>query len=142
VYRTWNFSEIFPDHVEVRRYFAHIEKVLGSKKDIQFNTRVIESSYDKDTARWTVKTDAGHTATCKYLILATGLLHRKFVPDFQRLKDYEGKVHHSGFWPENVKVKGKKVALVGAGATAVQIVLKKSSSRCSGRIPGSTRLDA
>ena len=121
VWRTWNFAERFPDHVELRRYFAHIEETLGLKRDVQFNARVKDSSYNSETARWTVKTDAGHTATCKYLILATGLLHRKFIPDFAGLNDYEGEVHHSGFWPENVSVKGKKVALIGAGATAVQI---------------------
>lgn len=121
VWRKWNFTERFPGHVELRRYFAHVEQTLGLKKDVHFNARVINASYNNDTARWTLKTNAGHTATCKYLILATGLLHRRFIPDFPGLDTYQGEVIHSGFWPEKASMKGKKVALIGAGATAVQI---------------------
>ncbi|GAB7355513.1 hypothetical protein MBLNU459_g6000t1 [Dothideomycetes sp. NU459] len=121
VYQTWNFATRFPDHVELRRYFAHIDKTLDLRKDVEFNARVIDASYDVEKARWTVKTSAGHTATCKYLILATGLLHRRFIPDFPGLKNYKGEVHHSGFWPDDLDVTGKNVALIGAGATAVQI---------------------
>lgn len=121
VWRSWNFSVRFPDHVELRKYFAHIDKTLGLKKDVEFNARVIDASYDSVKARWTIKTNVGHTATCKYVIMATGLLHRRFIPDFPGLADYKGEVHHSGFWPDNLDVKGKKVALIGAGATAVQI---------------------
>ena len=121
VWRTWNFKQRFPGHVELRAYFAHADKVLGLSKDIEFNARVNSVTFDNDTARWTVKTDKGHIATCKYIILATGLLHRRFIPDFPGLASFKGEVHHSGFWPEHLSVKGKKVALIGAGATAVQI---------------------
>lgn len=82
---------------------------------------MIDSSYDAEKGRWTVKTNTGHTATCKYLILATGALARRYTPDFPGLEDYKGEVHHSGFWPDGLDVVGKKVALIGAGATAVQI---------------------
>ena len=121
VYNTWNFSKRFPDHVELRRYMAHIDKVLDLKKDIQFNARVNSATFDTEKARWTVTTEAGHTATCKYLMLCCGVLHRRYIPDFVGLSDYKGEIHHSGFWPEGLDVKGKKVALIGAGATAVQI---------------------
>jgi cation diffusion facilitator CzcD-associated flavoprotein CzcO len=121
VWRTWNFKQRFPDHIELREYVACIDKTLGLRKDVEFNSRVNSVTYDNDTARWTVKTDKGHIATCKYVILATGLLHRRFIPDFPGLDSFTGKVHHSGFWPDNLSVKGKKVGLIGAGATAVQI---------------------
>jgi cation diffusion facilitator CzcD-associated flavoprotein CzcO len=121
VWQTWNFKQRFPDHVELREYCAHIDEVLGLRKDVEFDSRVNSVTYDNHTARWTVKTDKGHIATCKYVILATGLLHRRFIPDFPGLDSFEGEVHHSGFWPDNLSVKGKKVGLIGAGATAVQI---------------------
>jgi cation diffusion facilitator CzcD-associated flavoprotein CzcO len=56
------------------------------------------------------------------LVLCTGLLHRRHVPDFPGLAKYKGVIHHTGFWPENLSVKGKKVGVIGAGATAVQVV--------------------
>ena len=59
---------------------------------------------------------------CKYLVMCTGLLHRRHYPDFPGLEDYRGVIHHTGFWPEDMSTKGKKVAVVGAGATAVQVV--------------------
>ncbi|KIV99317.1 hypothetical protein, variant [Verruconis gallopava] len=121
VYDTWTWSSRFPDHKELRQHFAHIDKVLDLKKDIQFNARVNSATWDQTEGKWTVKTEAGHIAKCKYLYLATGLLHRRHYPDFPGLKDFEGIVHHSGFWPEDLSVRGKRVALIGAGATAVQI---------------------
>ena len=59
---------------------------------------------------------------CKYLIMCTGLLHRRHYPDFPGLETYKGVIHHTGFWPENTSTKGKKVGIVGVGATAVQVV--------------------
>ncbi|KJX92210.1 cyclopentanone 1,2-monooxygenase like protein [Zymoseptoria brevis] len=121
VVKTWNFSERFPDHRELRRYMAHIDKTLDLRKDTYFNARVNDCSWDEKSKRWTVKTLQGHTAKAKYLVLATGLLHQTYTPDFPGLKDYKGEVYHSGAWPENWSAKGKKVGLIGAGATAVQI---------------------
>ncbi|KAJ9494848.1 hypothetical protein H2202_009750 [Exophiala xenobiotica] len=119
VYRGWEFAERFPGHEEIRSYFAHVDKVLGLRKDVQFNAHVIDAQWHDGT--WTVKTDQGHVAQAKYLILCSGLLHRRHVPDFPGLSSFRGKIHHTGFYPEDLSAKGKKVALIGAGATAVQV---------------------
>lgn len=100
---------------------AHIDKTLDLRKDTYFNARVNHASWDESTGKWTIKTQQGHVATGKYLILCTGLLHRTYTPDFPGLSDYKGEIYHSGAWPENWSAKGKKVGLIGAGATAVQI---------------------
>lgn len=121
VYRKWNFSQRFPDHRELRRYMAHIDSVLNLRKDTTFHARVIDASWDADRSSWNVKTQQGHTASCRYLMLATGLLHRTYTPDFPGLKDYKGELYHSGAWPSDFSAKGKKIAIIGAGATAVQI---------------------
>lgn len=126
VWRHWNFSERFPDHTELRNYMAHIDKVLHLRKDTYFNSQVVSAQYDKDQARWTIRTVGGHVATGKYIILATGLLHKSHVPDFPGLSNYQGEVYHSGSWPEGLDVKGKKVAVIGTGATSVQIVQELS----------------
>ncbi|KAG2420627.1 hypothetical protein HFD88_000240 [Aspergillus terreus] len=122
VYQDFYFSERFPGHAEIRRYFAHADKMLDLKKDIAFNARVTSATWDDAAARWTVHTDAGHVAVAKYLCLFTGLLHRPYTPDLPGLADYQGVVHHSAAWPADLDVSGKKVAVVGAGATSVQIV--------------------
>jgi cation diffusion facilitator CzcD-associated flavoprotein CzcO len=122
VWRTWNFSCRFPDHKELRKYVDHVDKTLNLRKDVIFDARVVDAQYNVEQGRWTVKTVAGHVATSKYLILASGLLHRRHYPEFPGLKDFKGAVHHSGFWPEDMSVKGRRVAVIGAGATSVQIV--------------------
>jgi len=119
-YRDWQFTERFPGHKELRAYCAHLDKVLDLRKDVQFNAHVVDARWDDGT--WTLKTDQGHIAKSKYLILCTGLLHRRHIPDFPGLSTYQGVIHHTGFWPEDMSVEGKKVAVIGTGATAVQVV--------------------
>lgn len=126
VYNTWNFSCRFPDHVELRKYCQHIDKTLNLSNNFKFNSKVVSCEFNIAQSKWTIKTDTGHVAVCKYLILATGLLHKRHSPDWSGLKDYKGTLHHSSFWPEDVNVAGKKVAVIGAGATSVQIVQEVS----------------
>jgi cation diffusion facilitator CzcD-associated flavoprotein CzcO len=121
VYESWSFSERFPGHEELRRYMAHVEKILDLHRDTVFNALVNDCSWDEKASRWTVRTQQGHVATGKYLLLCTGLLHRLHYPDFPGLDKFRGEIHHSGVWREDINTKGRKVALVGAGATAVQI---------------------
>lgn len=121
VYSTWTFSERFPGHRELRQYFAHADKILNLSKDTYFKHRVEECTWDEEAAEWTVQTNQGRVAKTRFLLLCSGLLHQKHLPDFPGLKDYKGEVYHSSFYPEDLDLKGKRVALVGMGATAVQI---------------------
>lgn len=121
VYMTWTFSKRFPDHRELRQYFAHVDKVLHLSKDTYFRHRVEGCTWDEEAAEWTVQTNQGRVAKTKFLLLCSGLLHQKHLPDFPGLKDYQGQVYHSSFYPEDLDLTGKRVALVGMGATGVQI---------------------
>lgn len=130
-YTSWTFKERYPDHRELRAYFNHLDSVLDLKKDTHFNARVVDCSWDDEAGEWTVQTEQGQVAKTRFLLLCSGLLHHKHVPDFPGLKDYKGQVFHSSFYPEGLDVKGKKVALVGTGATGVQITqeLAKEAER-------------
>ncbi|EXJ86201.1 hypothetical protein A1O1_06571 [Capronia coronata CBS 617.96] len=118
-YRDWDFSERFPDHNEIRAYFAHLDKVLGLRKDVRFNSHVTSAQWSSDG--WTVETRDGQVAKAKYMILCTGSLHRRYVPGFPGLDTFKGVVHHTGAWPRDVSVQGKRVGIIGAGATGVQV---------------------
>jgi len=100
---------------------VHIDEVLDLRNDTTFDAQVIDVRWDQDAGRWTAKTAGGHTAVCKYIMMATGLLHRKYTPDLPGLSNYKGQLVHSGAYPEDLDCTGKTVGLVGAGATAVQI---------------------
>lgn len=122
VYKTWNFSRRFPDHSELREYFAHVDKVLGLRKDVSFNAKVNSCTWSEKSSRWTITTDSGMIAKAQYLIMATGLLHKPYIPTWKGQETYKGAVYHSCDWPEDLDLSGMKVAVIGAGATAVQIV--------------------
>jgi cation diffusion facilitator CzcD-associated flavoprotein CzcO len=101
---------------------AHIDKTLNLRKDVSFDSKVNDCTWDKEAAKWTVKTQNGHIARAKWIILATGLLHRTHMPSWPGMEKYKGVIRHSGDWPEETSVRGKRVAVIGAGATSVQIV--------------------
>lgn len=120
VWRKWNWSERFPGREELVAYFKHVDETLDLSKDVTYNASVCEAKYDESTARWTVRTEQGHIATCKFLIPATGSNYRPYYPDFKDLHSYRGHLIHSTRYPHNAKMKGKRVAIIGSGATAVQ----------------------
>lgn len=120
VWRNWNWSERFPGGEELRAYFQHVDQVLNLSKDVTFSANVVDVKYDEYTAQWIVKTDQDHTATAKYLICATGSSFKPHYPDFKNLGHYKGKLIHSTRWPEASNTSGKRVAIVGSGATAIQ----------------------
>lgn len=121
VYKTWSFSERFPGQPELLNYIAHIDKTLDLRRDTYFNALVNDARRDESKNVWRIKTQQGHVAEGKYILLCTGILHRTYTPDFPGLSDYKGEVYHSGAWPEDFNPRGKKIGLIGAGATAVQI---------------------
>ncbi|KAL4861008.1 hypothetical protein BDV12DRAFT_208596 [Aspergillus spectabilis] len=126
VWKDFYFTERFPSHDEIRLYFHHVDKVLDLKKDMQFNARVNSATWDASKRLWTVTTEAGHVGVAKYLCLFTGLLHRQYLPDFPGFDKFKGQVYHSAAWPGDVDVTGKKVAVIGAGATGIQLVQELS----------------
>ncbi|KIV79921.1 hypothetical protein PV11_07460 [Exophiala sideris] len=122
VYRDWTWSSHYPDHAELREYFEHIENVLHVKKDCVFNAKVVAADWDDTTCLWTIKTETGQTFATKFWTACTGFAAKRYFPDWEGLDDYKGVIHHSSFWPkEGVDVKGKRVAVIGTGATGVQI---------------------
>lgn len=122
VWKTWRFTQRFPHQHELRDYFQHVDKVCQLRKDTYFNTRVVVATWDEETGRWTVHTDSGRVARPKYLVVASGSLDKPYIPDFPGLADFKGEIYHSRSWPKDVNLKGKRVAVVGAGATGIQVV--------------------
>jgi len=125
VHKEWDFNYSFPAQQELSDYFHHVDKALDLRKDVFFNEEVTSVRYNSTEGRWTVKT-AQHTASCKYLALAAGALHRKYRPNFPGLDDFKGDVYHTASWPDNLDLRGKRVAVIGAGATGVQVVQELS----------------
>ena len=123
VWRTWNWSEEYASQKEMNAYFQHVDKVMSVSKDCIFNARVKGAEFDVDTARWTLQTEHGPTVVAKYIIPATGLSSKQHVPEWKGIESFQGSIYYPSSWPsEGVDVKGKRVAIIGTGATGVQII--------------------
>ncbi len=119
----WDWPERFPRQDHVLEYLRHVADRFDMRKHIQFQTRVTSAVYDETANTWTVGTDHGQTVTCRYFITAAGILSVAYQPPFKGLDSFAGKWYQTSSWPkEPVDFTGKRVAVVGTGATAVQVI--------------------
>jgi len=119
----WEWSERYPEQPEILRYLEHVAQRHDLKRDMQFNTRVTGAEFDETNTVWTVHTDKGDTVTARFLIAAVGSLSTTNLPRFKGLETFKGRWYHTSRFPKGgVDFTGKRVAVVGTGATAVQAI--------------------
>ncbi len=119
----WSWKERFPQQPEVEEYLIRITDHLNLRKQIQFSTRISAAHHDEADNVWKVTTTEGADYTCSFLITATGPLATPLKPPFPGLDTYKGEWYQTGLWPKReVDFVGKRVAVIGAGATAVQVI--------------------
>ncbi|RDW65757.1 flavin-containing monooxygenase [Aspergillus mulundensis] len=122
VYETWNWKSNYPTYQELREYFDHVDKVIGVKKDCAFNTVVVGAEFDVKAGKWSVRTADGRVAKARFLVLGTGFAAKRWIPPWPGLSKYRGVIHHSSFWPDaEIPVRSKRCAVIGTGASGVQI---------------------
>ncbi len=119
----WDWKEMYSGQPENERYLNYVADKFDLKRDIQFNARVSSAIYDEGENRWLVETEDGRRAKGQFLVTAVGLLSAHYIPDFEGLDSYKGTWCHTGRWPkEGMDLAGKRVGVVGTGATAVQLI--------------------
>jgi cyclohexanone monooxygenase len=122
LWRDWSFSELYPSWQEIRAYFHYVDEKLGLSRDIRFNRRVNEAEFDPARNLWTVRSSDGSVTRARYLVLCTGLGSKPYIPDLPGLSDFAGERHHTALWPQQgVDLAGKRVGVIGTGASGVQI---------------------
>jgi cation diffusion facilitator CzcD-associated flavoprotein CzcO len=120
---TWQWSERYPGHEEIRRYLNHVADRFDLRRDIELGTRVTSATYDAKANRWQVTTSAGEQLSAKFLITAVGCLSTANVPKIPGLDTFNGRWVHTGQWPhEGVDFSGKRVGQIGTGSTGIQAV--------------------
>ncbi|TCK21754.1 flavin-containing monooxygenase [Pseudonocardia endophytica] len=117
-----HWSTHFGRRDEVEQYLRDVADDHDLRRVIRFGTEVTGATYDEDAATWTVHTGAGGSLTARVLITATGALNRPRVPAIPGLDTFGGPVFHTAEWPDGLDLSGKRVAVVGAGASAMQVV--------------------
>ena len=122
-WRDWTWSERFPGRDEILAYFAHVDSVLDLSRDVDLDTRVVSAEFDPVSARWQLCTSADVDYDGRYLLMCTGFGSKPYVPDLPGLSDFGGICHHTARWPEHgVDVAGRRVGVLGTGASAVQVI--------------------
>ncbi|KAF7191091.1 Cyclopentanone 1,2-monooxygenase [Pseudocercospora fuligena] len=122
VFNTFEWKEQYPGSAELQRYFEHTDKVLNISKDTLFHTRVKAATWNDDSHRWHIECDNGTEITSKFMHCCLGFAAKRHFPDWPGFDDFQGYVCHSSFWPkEGIDMRGKRVGVVGNGATGIQI---------------------
>jgi cyclohexanone monooxygenase len=118
----WDWLERYPSQPEVLAYLRHVADRFDLRRDIRFGTHVRSSAYDESSNRWVVETDTGDRLRCRFLIFATGPLSKPIAPPFDGLDAFGGEWYLTARWPDQpVSFAGKRVAVIGTGATGIQV---------------------
>jgi cation diffusion facilitator CzcD-associated flavoprotein CzcO len=122
VYKTWTWSEKYPGEKELKRYFQHVDKVLDISKDVLYEHRVVAAGFDPQENKWHLECENGTRVTARFFLGCLGFAAKRYFPEWEGLENFKGYMCHSSFWPaEGVDMKGKRVGVVGTGATGIQI---------------------
>ncbi len=128
VFEPWRHEKSIADGPSILEYLNRIVDERGIREHIRFNNKVVGADWDSAAARWTVtmEDDKGaiSTTTARWLYLGSGYYDydEPFDANFTGREDFAGQIIHPQFWPKDFDYSGKKVVVIGSGATAVTIV--------------------
>ncbi len=119
----WNWSEHFVPQAETLRYLNHVADRFDLRRDIRFDSRVSAAAFDEAARRWEVTLDNGERCRARFLITAVGPLSAATMPRIPGVDRFRGQSFHTYRWPhEPVDFAGKRVGVIGTGATGVQVI--------------------
>jgi cation diffusion facilitator CzcD-associated flavoprotein CzcO len=126
-FEPWTRPENVADGDDIREYLIQTARKHGIDQHIRFNTRVQSADWDSATDTWTVSTEHDGVATtyrCRFLFFGTGYYNydEPYRPDFPGLDQFSGDVVHPQHWPESLDYTGKRLLVIGSGATAVSMI--------------------
>jgi monooxygenase len=128
-FRPWQETRSIVDGGSIRSYIRETAAASGVEDRIRFRHRVVAADWSTDEARWHVTVERGQTGeteemTCGFLFSCTGYYRydRGYLPDFPGRDRFTGPVVHPQAWPEDLDYSGKRVVVIGSGATAVTLV--------------------
>jgi cation diffusion facilitator CzcD-associated flavoprotein CzcO len=119
----WDWKEHFSGQPETERYLNFVADKFDLRRDIQLNTRVVGATFDESANCWDIRTNDGGRTRARFLIAAVGILSAQYTPDFAGIDSFKGESFHTARWPhKDPDFAGKRVGVIGTGATAVQLI--------------------
>ena len=126
-FRPWREAKAIADGPSIKKYVNETADEYGIRQHIRFKHRVVRTAWSSDTQRWTV--EAEHegqvkTFTAKFVLMAAGYYNYEqgYQPEFKGSDQFKGTLIHPQHWPEGLNYAGKRVVIIGSGATAVTLV--------------------
>src|SRR5690348_14054746 len=107
---------------ELKAYAEHCIDKYGIRPKIRFNTKVLGASFDDDENIWRIDLDTGDAVTARFLVNASGVLITPKLPDIDGVDSFAGLTMHTARWDHEQDLTGKRVAIIGTGASAVQVI--------------------
>lgn len=117
-----DWSRVFAPQAEILDYIRHCADKYGIRPKIRFHTEVASAHFDERARHWVVKSRAGEIFHFQMVIAGKGALHVPAKPHFPGDERFRGPVFHSAEWDHSVDLAGKRVAVIGSGASAIQVV--------------------
>lgn len=135
--REWNWTEKFSPQPDTLHYLNFVADKFDLRKDITFNSRVRAASFDETANEWRIETENGERARARFLITALGPLSAPIMPDIPGMDDFKGLSFHTFNWPadpdgwggKDIGYAGKRVGIIGTGATGVQVIQEVAKRR-------------
>lgn len=129
----WNWNEHFAPQPETLRYLNHVADRFDLRRNIQFRSRVTASHYQEEARIWDVTLEDGALFRSRFLVTAIGVLSAPVMPRLEGVKTFTGQSFHTARWPHDpVSFEGKRVAVIGTGATGVQTI--QEVAKTAGRL--------
>ncbi|WP_018180901.1 flavin-containing monooxygenase [Jongsikchunia kroppenstedtii] len=122
------WSRLFAPGSELKKYAEHVADKYGLRKYMRFGVVVNGARWDAEHDHWVVSTADGDTVTGTYLLTATGFLSQPRMPDIEGIDTFAGKVIHTTKWDNDFDPKGRRIGVIGTGATAVQLIPELAKS--------------
>ncbi|MFO0619630.1 MAG: NAD(P)/FAD-dependent oxidoreductase [Polyangiaceae bacterium] len=117
-----DWSHVFARQPEIRAYMERCADKYGIRSKMRFDSNVVHAAFDEASGRWAVRTENGDQYSARVLVSACGGLSNPSKPDIPGLAHFRGKLFHSSRWDASYDLDGKRVAVIGTGASAIQIV--------------------
>ncbi|MEA2961223.1 MAG: hypothetical protein QOI46_1321, partial [Alphaproteobacteria bacterium] len=119
----WHWSERFAPQTETERYLNYVADKFDLRRAIQFNSRVTAARWDDGLRSWELTLEDGRRYSARFLVSAIGILSSPTMPNIPGIDTFKGVSCHTHAWPRNgVDFAGKRVGIIGTGATAVQTI--------------------
>lgn len=123
LYKAWSWSERFPGQPEIERWMNFVADRLDLRRDIQFSTTIRSAHFNETTKRWLLETGTGEKIDTQYLVTCAGMLSAPHTNTFPGQDSFKGQIFHTARWPKApVDLTGKRVGVVGNGATGIQVI--------------------